>query len=87
MLADVSCKWTYDFQRFGLVPGYLSVQDKGAAKSAKHAGGPSQVFRGLILAVDPTQSLRGPSPICHPFSQKRASILRGSVPSFRPCPG
>src|SRR5205823_7838616 len=68
--------------------GYLSVQDKGAAKSAKRAlAAPFSDFQSLIiLAVDPTQSLRGPTSICRPFSQRRESILRDSVSFFRPCP-
>src|SRR6266513_3023386 len=60
----------------------------GFLRSAKRVlAAPFSDFQSLIvLAVDPTQSLRGLTCICRPFSQRRASILRDSVSFFRPFP-
>jgi hypothetical protein len=61
---------------------------RGRQKRKARAGGPLSDFQSLIvLAMDLTQSLRGPTSISRPFSHKRGWILHGSVPSFRPCPG
>jgi hypothetical protein len=64
-----------EHRKLALTPlcSFLSVQDKGPPKAQSALGRPlSSGFQGLTLAADPTQSLRGPTSICCPFSQKHA---------------